>query len=116
MILRKYFLNPNQWADLQPLISVTIPNFEGQPTTSYNNELVALVADSLPRECLRYEEQDGHQVCVELSDKLNIDIVWQNEPLPEFKPFLTWPANPKHSLGATLDNEYFAARALAVND
>ena len=110
---RKLGFPAGKWEELKPLISKV--NEEGD--SYYNNEIVDVVVE-LGNLCLQWgQDEEGNPVC-EVTDPLYaVDIVWHNEVLEAFDPYLVWPLPVGvSSMGYTLDQEYATAYCVANPD
>ena len=110
---RKLGFPAGKWEELKPLISKV--NEEGD--SYYNNEIVDVVVE-LGNLCLQWgQDEEGNPVC-EITDPLYaVDIVWHNEVLEAFVPYLVWPIPVGvSSMGYTLDQEYATAYCVANPD
>jgi hypothetical protein len=110
---RKLGFPAGKWEELKPLISKV--NEEGD--SYYNNEIVDVVVE-LGNLCLQWgQDEEGNPVC-EVTDPLYaVDIVWHNEVLEAFVPYLVWPIPVGvSSMGYTLDQEYATAYCVANPD
>jgi hypothetical protein len=110
---RKLGFPAGKWEELKPLISKV--NEEGD--SYYNNEIVDVVVE-LGNLCLQWgQDEEGNPVC-EVTDPLYaVDIVWHNEVLEAFEPYLVWPLPVGvSSMGYTLDQEYATAYCVANPD
>lgn len=114
MIFRKHELLPSEWEQLKPLIQLEYTAPEGEKTKVWNVEIVALVHE-IGHICTEMgEDKEGNPKCIKQSPKVAVDIVWVDEVLPAFVPYLVWPKPcGVHSLGATLDEEYAKAYCIA---
>ena len=102
---RKYEIAPTTWATLKKKIEKT--NEEG---SYYNTDLVAVVVE-LGKLCKEWgEDAEGNPTCIKQAKKESIDIVWNAEPLADFKAYEIWcePVGIS-SMGYTLDTEYTKA-------
>jgi hypothetical protein len=110
---RKLGFPAGKWEELKPLISKV--NEKGD--SYYNNEIVDVVVE-LGNLCLQWgQDEEGNPVC-EVTDPLYaVDIVWHNEVLEAFEPYLVWPLPVGvSSMGYTLDQEYATAYCVANPD
>jgi hypothetical protein len=110
---RKLGFPAGKWEELKPLISKV--NEEGD--SYYNNEIVDVVVE-IGNLCLQWgQDEEGNPVC-EVTDPLYaVDIVWHNEVLEAFEPYLVWPLPVGvSSMGYTLDQEYATAYCVANPD
>ena len=99
---RKYEIAPTTWATLKKKIQIT--NEEG---SYYNTELVAVVVE-LGKLCKEWgTDAEGNPTCIKQATKESVDIVWNAEPLADFKAYEIWcqPVGIS-SMGYTLDTEY----------
>ena len=113
---RKLGFPAGKWEELKPLIQKTSEGPEGE-STYYNNEIVDVVVE-LGNLCLQWgQDEEGNPVC-EVTDPLYaVDIVWHNEVLKAFEPYLVWPLPVGvSSMGYSLDQEYAAAYCVANPD
>lgn len=110
---RKLGFPAGKWEELKPLISKV--NEEGD--SYYNNEIVDVVVE-LGNLCIQWgQDEEGNPVC-EVTDPLYaVDIVWHNEVLEAFVPYLVFPIPVGvSSMGYTLDQEYATAYCVANPD
>ena len=110
---RKLGFPAGKWEELKPLISKV--NEEGD--SYYNNEIVDVVVE-LGNLCLQWgQEEEGNPVCQVTDPLYAVDIVWHNEVLEAFEPYLVWPLPVGvSSMGYTLDQEYATAYCVANPD
>ena len=110
---RKFSFPAGKWEELKPLIEKTSEGPEGE-TTYYNNEIVDVVVE-LGNLCLQWgTDAEGNQVCEVTDPNYAVDIVWHDEVLAAFVPYLCWPAPVGvSSMGYTLDTEYATAYCVA---
>jgi len=102
---RKYEIAPATWATLKKKIEKTTD--EG---SYYNTDLVAVVVE-LGKLCKEWgEDAEGNPTCIKQATKKSVDIVWNAEPLADFKAYEIWcePVGIS-SMGYTLDQEYTKA-------
>jgi hypothetical protein len=81
----KYEFTPTQWATLRKLIEQTSTTPEGDITTYKDCAVVEIGFICL--------EADQEGLCINLSNKWAVDILFYTEPPTEFKPFEVYP-NP----------------------
>ena len=112
-IFRKFEFTPSDWEAKKKLIQKEIATPEGKAFV-WNVEVVALVHE-IGHICTEMgQDEEGHPKCIKQSPKVAVDIVWVDEVLPAFVPYLVWPKPcGVHSLGATLDAEYAKAYCIA---
>ena len=110
---RKFSFPAGKWEELKPLIKKTSEGPEGE-TTYYNNEIVDVVVE-LGNLCLEWEtDAEGNQTCKVTDPNYAVDIVWHDEVLTAFVPYLVWPLPVGcSSMGYTLDTEYATAYCVA---
>jgi len=110
---RKFSFPVGKWEELKPLIEKTSEGPEGE-TTYYNNEIVDVVVE-LGNLCLEWgTDAEGNQVCEVTDPNYAVDIVWHDEVLAAFVPYLVWPLPVGvSSMGYTLDTEYATAYCVA---
>ena len=99
---RKYEIATTTWATLKKKIEKTTE--EG---SYYNTDLVAVVVE-LGKLCKEWgTDEEGNPTCIKQATKESIDIVWNAEPLADFKAYEIWcqPVGIS-SMGYTLDQEY----------
>lgn len=110
---RKFSFPAGKWEELKPLIEKTSEGPEGE-TTYYNNEIVDVVVE-LGNLCLQWgTDAEGNQVCEVTDPNYAVDIVWHDEVLAAFVPYLVWPLPVGvSSMGYTLDTEYATAYCVA---
>ena len=113
MIFRKLEFTPSDWEAKKKLIQKEVAALEGK-TFVWNPDLIVLVYE-IGHICTEWgKDKDGNQTCVKQSEKVAVDIVWVDEVLPAFVPYLVYPKPcGVHSLGATLDAEYAKAYCIA---
>ena len=112
-LFRKFGFPAGKWAELKPLIEKTSEGPEGE-TTYYNNEIVDVVVE-LGNLCLQWgTDAEGNTVCEVTDPNYAVDIVWHDEVLADFVPYLVWPLPVGvSSMGYTLDTEYATAYCVA---
>ena len=110
---RKFSFPAGKWEELKPLIEKTSEGPEGE-TTYYNNEIVDVVVE-LGNLCLQWgTDAEGNQVCEVTDPNYAVDIVWHDEVLAAFVPYLVFPIPVGvSSMGYTLDTEYATAYCVA---
>ena len=83
-------------------------------TTYYNNEIVDVVVE-LGNLCLQWgTDAEGNTICEVTDPNYAVDIVWHDEVLAAFVPYLCWPLPVGiSSMGYTLDTEYATAYCVA---
>ena len=111
---RKYEVAPTTWETLQKEIQIETTSPDGELVTSWNYEIVSVVVE-LGQLCTEYgTDAEGNPICVKQNANESIDIVWADEPLPNFAQYLVWP-NPVgvSSMGYSLDTEYAQAFCIA---
>ena len=110
---RKFSFPAGKWEELKPLIEKTSEGPEGE-TTYYNNEIVDVVVE-LGNLCLEWgTDAEGNQVCEVTDPNYAVDIVWHDEVLAAFVPYLVFPVPVGvSSMGYTLDTEYATAYCVA---
>ena len=99
---RKYEIATTTWATLKKKIEKTTE--EG---SYYNTDLVAVVVE-LGKLCKEWgTDEEGNPTCIKQATKESVDIVWNAEPLADFKAYEIWcePVGIS-SMGYTLDQEY----------
>jgi hypothetical protein len=99
---RKYEIATTTWATLKKKIEKTTE--EG---SYYNTDLVAVVVE-LGKLCKEWgTDAEGNPTCIKQATKESVDIVWNAEPLADFKAYEIWcePVGIS-SMGYTLDQEY----------
>lgn len=103
---RKYEIAPTTWATLKKKIQITTTNPDGETVYSYNTDFVAVVVE-LGKLCIEKDEEGN---CIKQATKESVDIVWNAEPLSDFKKHEIWcqPVGIS-SMGYTLDQEYTKA-------
>lgn len=113
---RKLGFPAGKWEELKPLIQKTSQGPEGE-STYWNNEIVDVVVE-IGHICLQWaQDEEGNPVC-EVTDPLYaVDIVWHNEVVEAFEPYLVWPLPVGvSSMGYSLDQEYAVAYCVANPD
>ena len=110
---RKFSFPAGKWEELKPLIEKTSEGPEGE-TTYYNNEIVDVVVE-LGNLCLQWgTDAEGNTVCEVTDPNYAVDIVWHDEVLAAFVPYLVFPIPVGvSSMGYTLDTEYATAYCVA---
>ena len=110
---RKFSFPAGKWEELKQLIEKTSEGPEGE-TTYYNNEIVDVVVE-LGNLCLQWgTDAEGNQVCEVTDPNYAVDIVWHDEVLAAFVPYLVFPIPVGvSSMGYTLDTEYATAYCVA---
>lgn len=113
---RKLGFPEGKWEELKPLIQKTSQGPEGE-VTSWNNEIVDVVVE-LGNLCVQWDvDNDGNKVCVATDPLYAVDIVWHDEVLEAFVPYLVWPLPVGvSSMGYSLDKEYAEAYCVANPD
>jgi hypothetical protein len=108
-LFRKFSFPAGKWAELKPLIS----KVDEEGNSYYNNEIVDVVVE-LGNLCLEWEtDAEGNQTCKVTDPNYAVDIVWHDEVLAAFVPYLCWPLPVGVSMGYTLDTEYAQAYCVA---
>ena len=112
-IFRKFEFLPSDWEAKKKLIQKEVATPEGK-TFVWNPELIVLVYE-VGHICTEWgKDKEGNQTCVKQSQKVAVDIVWVDEVLPAFVPYLVWPKPVGvSSMGYTLDTEYAQAYCVA---
>ena len=107
---RKFSFPAGKWEQLKPLIS----KVDEEGNSYYNNEIVDVVVE-LGNLCLEWEtDTEGNQTCKVTDPNYAVDIVWHDEVLAAFVPYLVWPLPVGvSSMGYTLDTEYATAYCVA---
>jgi len=114
---RKYEIATTTWATLKKKIQIKTTTPEGETVYSYNTDLVAVVVE-LGKLCKEWgEDAEGNPTCIKQAKKESVDIVWNAEPLADFKAYEIWcqPVGIS-SMGYTLDQEYTKAYCLKYPD
>jgi hypothetical protein len=103
---RKLGFPEGKWEELKPLIQKTSEGPEGE-VTSWNNEIVDIVYE-IGHICTQWDvDAEGNKVCVATDPLYAVDIVWHDEVLEAFVPYLVFPTPcGVSSMGYTLDTEY----------
>ena len=114
MIFRKHELSPSDWEAKKKLIQLSGTTPQGEAYSYWNPELIILVYE-VGHICTEWnKDKEGNQTCVKQSEKVAVDIVWVDEVLPAFVPYLVWPKPVGvSSMGYTLDSEYAKAYCIA---
>lgn len=114
MLFRKHELSPSDWEAKKKLIQLTGTNPQGEAYSYWNPELIVLVYE-IGHICTEWgKDKEGMQTCVKQSEKVAVDIVWVDEVLPAFVPYLVWPLPVGvSSMGYTMDTEYAQAYCAA---
>lgn len=107
---RKFSFPAGKWEELKPFIS----KLDEEGNSYYNNEIVDVVVE-LGNLCLQWgTDAEGNQVCEVTDPNYAVDIVWHDEVLAAFVPYLVWPLPVgASSMGYTLDTEYAQAYCVA---
>ena len=110
---RKFSFPAGKWEELKPLIEKTSEGPDGE-VTYWNNEIVDVVVE-LGNLCLQWgTDAEGNTVCEVTDTNYAVDIVWHDEVLEAFVPYLVWPLPVGcSSMGYTLDTEYATAYCVA---
>ena len=110
---RKFSFPAGKWAELKPLIS----KVDEEGNSYYNNEIVDVVVE-LGNLCLEWEtDAEGNQTCKVTDHNYAVDIVWHDEVLAAFVPYLVFPVPVGvSSMGYSLDKEYAEAYCVANPD
>ena len=80
------FANETEWATYQAQIQQTTTSPDGTETKSY----VGCAVVEIGNICFARDEEGN---CTDLSTQWAIDILWYEEPKPDFTAFEVWP-NP----------------------
>jgi hypothetical protein len=114
MLFRKIELSPSDWEAKKKLIQLSGTNPQGEAYSYWNPDLIVLVYE-IGHICTEWgKDKEGNQTCVKQSEKVAVDIVWVDEVLPAFVPYLVWPKPVGvSSMGYTLDTEYAKAYCIA---
>ena len=107
---RKFEFPAGKWEELKPFIS----KLDEEGNSYYNNEIVDVVVE-LGNLCLQWgTDAEGNTVCEVTDPNYAVDIVWHDEVLAAFVPYLVWPLPVGvSSMGYTLDTEYATAYCVA---
>lgn len=107
---RKFEFPAGKWEELKPFIS----KLDEEGNSYYNNEIVDVVVE-LGNLCLQWgTDAEGNTVCEVTDPNYAVDIVWHDEVLAAFVPYLCWPLPVGvSSMGYTLDTEYATAYCVA---
>ena len=110
---RKFSFPAGKWEELKPLIEKTSEGPEGE-VTSWNNEIVDVVYE-IGHLCTQWgTDAEGNTVCEVTDPNYAVDIVWHDEVLAAFVPYLVFPLPVGvSSMGYTLDTEYATAYCVA---
>ena len=84
--LKYEFANETEWATYQAQIQQTTTSPDGTETKSY----VGCAVVEIGNICFARDEEGN---CTDLSTQWAIDILWYEEPKPDFTAFEVWP-NP----------------------
>jgi len=105
-IFRKFEFLPSDWEAKKKLIQTEVATPEGKPFV-WNPELIVLVYE-VGHICTEWgKNKEGNETCVKQSEKVAVDIVWVDEVLPAFVPYLVYPKPIGcSSMGYALDQEY----------
>ena len=114
MIFRKFEFLPSDWEAKKKLIQLSGTTPQGEAYSYWNPDLIVLVYE-VGHICTEWgKNKEGNQTCVKQSEKVAVDIVWVDEVLPAFVPYLVWPKPVGcSSMGYTLDSEYAKAYCIA---
>lgn len=114
MKFRKIELTPSDWEAKKKLIQLSGTTPQGEAYSYWNPELIVLVYE-VGHICTEWgKDKEGNQTCVKQSEKVAVDIVWVDEVLPAFVPYLVWPKPVGcSSMGYALDTEYAKAYCVA---
>lgn len=107
---RKFGFPAGKWEELKPFIS----KLDEEGNSYYNNEIVDVVVE-LGNLCLQWgTDAEGNPICEVTDPNYAVDIVWHDEVLAAFVPYLVWPLPVGvSSMGYTLDTEYAQAYCVA---
>lgn len=107
MKFRKTEFSPSDWEAKKKLIQLTGTNPQGEAYSYWNPELIVLVYE-IGHICTEWgKDKEGNQTCVKQSEKIAVDIVWVDEVLPAFVPYLVYPVPVGiSSMGYSEDAEY----------
>ena len=107
---RKLSFPAGKWEELKPLIS----KVDEEGNSYYNNEIVDVVYE-IGHLCTQWgTDAEGNTVCEVTDPNYAVDIVWHDEVLAAFVPYLVWPLPVGvSSMGYTLDTEYATAYCVA---
>ena len=107
---RKFEFPAGKWEELKPFIS----KLDEEGNSYYNNEIVDVVVE-LGNLCTQWgTDAEGNTVCEVTDPNYAVDIVWHDEVLAAFVPYLVWPLPVGvSSMGYTLDTEYATAYCVA---
>jgi hypothetical protein len=107
---RKFSFPAGKWEELKPLIS----KVDEEGNSYYNNEIVDVVYE-IGHLCTQWgTDAEGNTVCEVTDPNYAVDIVWHDEVLAAFVPYLVWPLPVGvSSMGYTLDTEYATAYCVA---
>jgi hypothetical protein len=113
-IFRKFEFLPSDWEAKKKLIQLSGTTPQGEAYSYWNPDLIVLVYE-VGHICTEWgKDKEGNQTCVKQSEKVAVDIVWKDEVLPAFVPYLVWPKPPGvSSMGYALDTEYAKAYCVA---
>ena len=107
---RKFSFPAGKWEELKPFIS----KLDEEGNSYYNNEIVDVVYE-IGHLCTQWgTDAEGNTVCEVTDPNYAVDIVWHDEVLAAFVPYLVWPLPVGvSSMGYTLDTEYATAYCVA---
>jgi hypothetical protein len=110
---RKFSFPAGKWEELKPLIEKTSEGPEGE-VTYWNNDIVDVVYE-IGHICTQWGvDAEGNQICEVTDPNYAVDIVWHEDVLAAFVPYLCWPIPcGVSSMGYTLDTEYATAYCVA---
>jgi hypothetical protein len=107
---RKFEFPAGKWEELKPIIS----KVDEEGNSYYNNDIVDVVYE-IGHLCTQWgTDAEGNQTCKVTDPNYAVDIVWHDEVLAAFVPYLVWPLPVGvSSMGYTLDTEYATAYCVA---
>jgi hypothetical protein len=97
----KYEFTLNQWEESKKLIKLEVNQPLNGAILVWNNEIVTSLYEVGHIEITPAVFEDIEIVTpAVLSPLWAVDIIWTNEPLAEFEPYIVWPSPPsKHNFG-----------------
>ena len=106
----KYEFTPSQWAAAKAKIQKTVTSLDGITEQVWDTEKVEAVAE-LGKLCTQMGKNvKGRDVCVKLSTKISVDILWAGEPLTtSFASYVVWPEPCGVHIFAGWETNYAAA-------
>ena len=85
--LKYEFANETEWATYQAQIQQTNIDPDGTESKSY----VGCAVVEIGNICLEWGQEDDKPICINTSTQWAVDILWYEEPKPDFTAFEVWP-------------------------